>query len=526
MSSYLRYITYEIQRHGEKSSLRLSLFLRTIWIVGVCQALIGFAQYFALFGWMPIGTGKTAMIGFIGAANGYGTLMALSTMAVVLELIEARSTRLRIVLIICGALILAALLFNGSRGALLALVAAIIVFLIARKRKWSVLRRRHQEEIDSGKMVMKGAVYPIVASVVVIILLFGGLAAYLYRMDTESSLGRIFVWRVSAPMFLEHPVSGIGVGKYPLEYLDYQARFFNDPKNLSLAYKASNMKQALSEYVQTLCESGIIGELLFLSVIGSALWFYFSSAKRDSLIIGAGSLLIVILVHIAVDTPLHIIPISVIMACLLGFSPVPAKWEWQLQIKSRSLVMVALCILLVGAGFIGIESERYYDGHLHWLKGYELNTEHRWQFAIPEYEKALTDLPKEGELLFHLGAAQVLTGSYSKGVYHLQQARQWYNDRNMYLCLSQGYLGLGQYADAKKYALIALSMFPDQLAPHLLLGQIYHEMGDIKDSKESLRKCIRGDTSIRSDEVEQIGSDAENLWREYYGSGTNGPIFQ
>ena len=55
-----------------------------------------------------------------------------------------------------------------------------------------------------------------------------------------------------------------------------------------------------------------------------------------------------------------------------------------------------------------------------------------------------------------------------------------------------------EYKKAEEKALIALSMFPTHLAPHLLLGEIYFYLGDKEKSKASLQKCMEEDIPINT----------------------------
>ena len=500
-----------------RSALRL--LIRTIWIVGVCQALIGFAQYYAVFSWLPIGTGKTRMIGLIGAANGFGTIMALAVMALIIESAEARHWKSRVTFLTIALVPFVALVLNGCRGAFLALVAAAIVFFLSNGPVPGRVGLTSKEKALSLSILKEGRSRRRLVFAAAVVVVFGGLSIYLYRYDLQSSLGRLFVWRVSAPMFFEHPIKGVGLGNYSVKYLDYQKDFFKDPANLPLAYKASNMKQALSDYVQVFCETGLVGGLLFMATIGIALWGFFSR-KNHRILIGAGSLLLVILIHMGVDTPLRIVPVAATVACLLGLAPVPSKWIRHFRLTPAALGIALLPALLAASVFVGIKCERYYQGHVLWFKGYEFARQHRWQFAAQEYKRALADLPHDGQLLFNLGAVQIIEHSYSEGIYHLQEARDSYNDRNIYLSLSEGYLSLHEYEKAQHYARVALAMFPNQLSPRLILAEIYYRTGRFGKSKESLRRCIDGDTSIRSHEVEQISAAAQRLWDQYYASRT------
>jgi predicted Zn-dependent protease len=82
--------------------------------------------------------------------------------------------------------------------------------------------------------------------------------------------------------------------------------------------------------------------------------------------------------------------------------------------------------------------------------------------------------------------------------------------------MSLGWLKLGQYKKARENAKTALLMFPDQLAPHLLLGQIYHQMGENDQAKMQLSLCLGQRTHIRSDKTMLIVNDARRLWKMWF----------
>ena len=157
-----------------------------------------------------------------------------------------------------------------------------------------------------------------------------------------------------------------------------------------------------------------------------------------------------------------------------------------------------------------------YPAYRDWKKGYEYAEKKHMYWAIPFYESALAQLPEYGELQFHLGSALAFSGSHSRALIYLERASETFNDRNFHLSRSYTCLKLGKLSDAEKSAKTALWMLADHLAPHLLLGEIYLEMGDTTRSKSSLRKCINKETRIRSDDMVQISSDARKLWHRLF----------
>jgi hypothetical protein len=99
----------------------------------------------------------------------------------------------------------------------------------------------------------------------------------------------------------------------------------------------------------------------------------------------------------------------------------------------------------------------------------------------------------------------------------LQRAEKGFADRNLFLALSWSFMQRGDLAEARGAAERAAYLFPDHLMPELLLGEIYHTLGNEGASREALARCIRRDTFIKSPEVERVARDAEALWIRLYG---------
>jgi hypothetical protein len=59
-------------------------------------------------------------------------------------------------------------------------------------------------------------------------------------------------------------------------------------------------------------------------------------------------------------------------------------------------------------------------------------------------------------------------------------------------------------------------MFPDHLAPSLLLGEIYYLQGDREAARKALRRCVERRTRVQSADVARIADDARRLWNRLF----------
>jgi tetratricopeptide (TPR) repeat protein len=467
---------------------------------------------------------KTPIIGTIGTANAYGLFLAIAIVAAIIEFINQKS-RCKKILLFSGILLMfGVILLNGSRGALLGFVSAGIIILLFIIFNEENIFQNNKIFVQFLAPVLKGLKNKNITGIIIVIFLLiylVGFGLFLFKLNPESSAGRLMVWKISAPMITDHPLFGVGHGRFGVEYLYYQARFFENPENLHLAYKAANLKQAHNEYFQAFCESGIPGGFLFLSIWVFALWSIYRHIRKNINLkteyYGLAAILLTILVHATIDTPLHVIPISVITYIVLGLVPM-SFFPYLIKIKLRIISCIVLILLSVYGGFILYKAVKQYPAYIEWKKGYEIKEKSNWASALYHYKAALKSLPQKGNLLFHLGGAMNMMGDFETGKALLKESLKNHTDKNIYLSLARVCVKLKDYNEAEKYALTVLSMFPDHLLPHLLLGEIYYYQGKILESKESLRRCINRQTRIKSNDVLFVAYAAENLWKKYYGN--------
>lgn len=120
------------------------------------------------------------------------------------------------------------------------------------------------------------------AGILAVLVLLGGVIAsnpkYVDRLSTTfdtktntSNLGRIWVWKSSLDMYLDHPINGVGLNNWGLYYRSgYQ--YPEETQNLSHAH---------SNYMHLLAETGTIGFIAFLYFIGYSLVKSFKRWLRE-----------------------------------------------------------------------------------------------------------------------------------------------------------------------------------------------------------------------------------------------------
>lgn len=406
---------------------------------------------------------KTHVIGTVIAPNGFGLLMAAGVIAWL-------SVARRVVAIPVSAILLSALVLNGSRGAALALVGVGMAALWLRWPTWRTA----------------ALAAPVLALAVV----------FAAALDTGSTSGRWMIWNISAQMALDHASSGVGHGRFGVEYLPAQAAWLAEAPEL--AHKAAHIRQAHNEHLQAFVEGGLPGGLLF-----AAVWLAVGLRLRRN---AAAAIVGLVWLHGLVDSPLHVLPTA-----MLAYGLIPAATRWPerfAHMPSNGVVRGVLAVATLALLVIPIRQGQRYAGYRFWQQGKDHATAWNWPAAVQAYERALVRLPAQGELQFHLGAAMVHQGDPAEGLRYLEMAKQRHADRNIWLSTAHAHLVLGETSAAEREALTARDLFPDHLAPYLLLARIWHRQGRHELALEAIERCVQQRTRIRSRETEQIAREA------------------
>ncbi|WP_188748700.1 O-antigen ligase family protein [Parapedobacter defluvii] len=93
------------------------------------------------------------------------------------------------------------------------------------------------------------------------------LLALIFLFKTDSSAGRMLVYKISSVIFSDNYAFGVGEGRFKSTFLQYQADYFEKgkftEKELLLA---DNTYFAFNDYWQFMVEKGLVGIAVFLSI--------------------------------------------------------------------------------------------------------------------------------------------------------------------------------------------------------------------------------------------------------------------
>ena len=142
----------------------------------------------------------------------------------------------------------AALVFNGTRGAWLAVAVVCALLLIYYMFK-------------SKRNLAVGIIFIMLISTALM-----NNPKFMHRLDTiddftkyQSNTERILIWQSAWNMFKDHPILGVGLGQYTVNYQE---------KYISPQAKEPNLEHAHNNFMQMLAENGIAGFAGFIVMFG------------------------------------------------------------------------------------------------------------------------------------------------------------------------------------------------------------------------------------------------------------------
>ncbi len=247
-------------------------------------------------------------------------------------------------------LLFAGLLMTRVRGALLALIIALLVLSLGLFMPWG------RELVKKNKKTLWIVLAVLVAGAVAFWLRYGGWNAF--EWGQASIQQRLQTYRVGMEMIKEHPINGIGLGQLGRDFALYQWKAYapadlpNHPFVLT--------EHMHNEFLQIAVEGGWVGLALFLLVLLVYLWLVLKLLKHPDIPIASKELLLGVLASLAgllgqavTNFPFQVIPTGVLLGFFLA-SPLVLGFRQPHLVKSNRVGAAHLALLSVGLLLLGV----------------------------------------------------------------------------------------------------------------------------------------------------------------------------
>ena len=349
----------------------------------------------------------------------------------------------------------------------------------------------------------------------------------LYRIKPNSSFGRLFIWEVTTSAVKQTQIFGAGIGRFEADYNNWQANYFKAHPNLMTGPKgmtAGNTLYCFNEYLEIASESGIIGLLLFLVLIGITLFTIFRKIITDTThikteLISLLGAFVSILVCAMISFPFYSLPTLIVFFLLLAIlssriTEIPKSF-WLLKLlKFRGISKtVLLFVFLPASVLLLLMTRQQYKVWNTWHEAVILYQTKSFREACKLYSEIYVPLQCNGSYLQFYGKALYLNGEYAKSITMLEQARKFSSNEILYCNLGDSYKAGKMYDRAEEAYKYASFVIPNKLYPLYLLAILYDDSGQkemaVKIAGEILNKKIK----VESEATEEIKSRMKMIIR-------------
>lgn len=324
--------------------------------------------------------------------------------------------------------------------------------------------------------------------------------------ERNSGRVRAWDWWVGWEMLKAHPLLGVGIGQYKIQFLPYKARFLATERGQHYQFYIQRAAQAHNEYVQVAAELGglgiLAGAFALIAIFLSGLRFLRrAEPERKFIALALLAGVVASLGDALVSFPFHLPASALAFVLLLGSLNSKCLLDrvhlctWRrlhgLRIGRRgSLTILALVLVLAVAVTTLAYRDWLADTHLD--RGERALKQGQLKEAKEQLEKSLAlDFAPSGALywlgsIYHkLGDERGDRALLEQSLALLERSLQSFQVEPTYFQLAQLYLNLGEFDRAMDYVhrLLATLPKPEQaLDARYLAAVIVWQRGDLDEA--------------------------------------------
>ncbi|MEA3238311.1 MAG: Wzy polymerase domain-containing protein, partial [Candidatus Bipolaricaulota bacterium] len=280
---------------------------------------------------------------------------------------------------------------------------------------------------------------------------------------------RSWDWWVGWEMFKDHPLLGVGMGNYKLDFIQYKATFLATPQGAAYSFYIPRAAQAHNDYVQVVAEMGILGIITLLSLLILLPLFFWIRLRRntdesdrfDLILLGSG--VVVFLVHALFSFPAHLPASSLVFVLTLGIASAPAYGEHAIRKVALSGwwlkgAVAAVVLFSLGTSIVAV---RDYKANI--LLGEGIRQLQMGQANIAQATLkrsiALDFCPRQ--TYYYLATAQINLKEYDQALESLEKCRNRFADESVYLMRANVAVNLGKTDIAQQDVDLLISSHPE-----------------------------------------------------------------
>lgn len=342
------------------------------------------------------------------------------------------------------------------------------------------------------------------------------LISVLFLLKKDSASGRLLIWKMAYQSAMEQPLIGNGFNTIKATLVQTQADYFaSGAGSASEELLAGNVPWAFNEPLQLFAETGVVGLIFFLLMVGYALLYPMQHKERDErLKLGAARASIVaIFIFSLFSYPFYFFPVVILLFWALAAvsdsykSKVVAKLSY-LSISSK-LVLVAAGVVI--AIFYSIHIPNLTKGYWTWDEAEKLYQIKEYNAALESYEEVYDVLRYDGLFLQQYGKCLAMDKRYQQSNKVLLEGGRYYRDEFWFVILGDNYRAIGDFDKAEAYYKQASFVVPHKFYPGYLLAKLYVESGQNEKARQQAKCLLTKIVKVESTAIKEIRDEMQKI---------------
>ena len=359
------------------------------------------------------------------------------------------------------------------------------------------------------------------AATAFIILFF--IVSGIYNYKPGSADSRFLIWKITSSKLSDRIFFGFGYGSFKENYNKWQIEYFqSNPEILNERYFSSHsasdiagyVKMAYNEYLEILIEQGLVGFILFISLIVTALYTGISSLKKtfSPFIISAILSLISILITALVSYPFYSIPTFLIFFILLAIVSNESQDKsiiWVEFVKPGFIKILCAFLLIASVGVVSVNYQRRNDYHRYLQAKIAFNRNDL--NAIDLFASLYPNLGANPNYLLDYGRCLLANGKDTAALRTLMKAEKLDSNPTILIMIGNLFKNRKEYSLSEEYYIKADLTTPSTIYPKYLLVKLYILTGQREKSMKMIDKILRAKLKVKNEFSNSIIAEIKAL---------------
>ncbi len=376
-------------------------------------------------------------------------------------------------LLIYSLLSIAALMFTYSRGGILGFLFSIILFLIFQKERIKILKEKR-----------------FIILVVLVFLIFIYFTRNIWVKKTE----RLLIWKDTLVMALKNPL-GVGLGAFHTSFPQYASNELLEklpPTKFIVNY-------AHNEFLEVFAETGIIGLIIFLSII----WVFFKEgiekikSNKDFITTGLLASAGGILLQSFFSVNMRFTVSAIYFYFILGLFSSHETKAFVYPLKLPYIIKLIFSMGVIILSIVGIKSilsplraQRLLKEDIGFFQKRIVNPKK----TIIDLENTAKEYPDNYIIFYKLGWVYAKEKNFTKAIENFNKALELKPDQaGIHNNLGNIYFLLNKKEKAILHYKKAIEIDPKHIDAHFNLGYLYYTEGRLKQASKEFKKVLELD---------------------------------